>query len=87
MRLIHVLVVMLLCAIAQAGCASWALRKMSSDFTDCMNGAGSNALAQRRCLRDWKYSLGDTDCLDDKFKALFTQFCEFHNGGVSICTF
>ena len=86
MRFIQVLFMFILFAVVvNAGCASWALRKMSDDYLECYRQAGSDSKKVRACLREWKYSLEKTDCTDDKFKALYQQFCEGHNAGSFVC--
>ena len=80
-------ILFLLISVAFAGCANWALQKYSEDYESCMKEASDDILLKRQCLRNWKLSLGDTDCADTKFKNLFSEFCNGLNGGSSICEF
>ena len=86
MKFIQVLLCFILFAVVvNAGCASWALRKMSDDYLECMRSGNDDSLKKRACLREWKHSLEKTDCADDKFNALFKEFCHGHNGGNFVC--
>ncbi|BFU18357.1 hypothetical protein KM1_246860 [Entamoeba histolytica HM-3:IMSS] len=85
MKLVQTLIVLVLCiVIVNASCASWALRKYSDDYLECMN-KNPTATGKRSCLRDWKYSISDTDCTDEKFKELYQEFCNAHDGGALVC--
>ena len=75
----------LLINIVNAGCASWALRKMSDDYLKCYHENPNDKAHVRECLREWKYSIKLTDCTDNKFKLLFKEFCEAHSAGSFVC--
>ena len=86
MRFIQVVIAIILFAVvAKAGCASWALRKMSDDYLECYRESAGDAAKVRGCLRNWKFALEKTDCTDEKFTALYQQFCEGHNAGSFVC--
>ncbi|KAL7718175.1 Uncharacterized protein QTN25_004476 [Entamoeba marina] len=82
-----VLFFLLFTAFVNANCADWALRKFSDDYLDCYNKANNDVLEVRQCLREWKMSLYDSDCVSQHFKSLFKEFCNGHNGGSFICDF